>query len=122
MLVVKAVQITSGNAVITITATCNKDRDHLEFAGRHELSAERNCVIKLLLLDYKPPQPLGQKVRGLIFGIVLVDLLTPSTPQSLAPNSAISHFRVSPVALKLTAKVFCYQPSRPVVSRGQTQE
>ena len=62
VLVVKAVQIMSGNAVITITATCNKDRDHLEFAGRHELFAERNCILNLYHSTTSHPSPWDKRV------------------------------------------------------------
>ena len=52
----------SGNAAVTVTATCNKDRDHLQFAGWHELSAERNCILNLYYSTTSHPSPWDKRV------------------------------------------------------------
>jgi len=64
VLVVKAVQIMSENAVVTVTATCNKDRDHLQLAGWHELSAERNCITSITRLQATTPAPGTKIIKG----------------------------------------------------------
>jgi len=123
VLVVKAFQIMSGNTVVTVTVTCNKDRDHLQFAGRHELSAERNCITSITRLQATPAPGTKKLLRVLCRRCTVwfniqnspCGSTHPINPSVFSPQFSYFTLQVSPVALKLTAKVFCYQPSIQLV-------